>query len=301
MRVLLRSRKNGVCAPLNTVEQTGALALQSDQIVSSVRCRPQHDIGSTGLQFDDRFVNILRWKIRTVRADANDRVTADLFRSRDGIRQAFSEIASTLFDPKNLISLARQLFQLIPAAQGSKCYDDLNPRLLTVVERVDEKSGRERFGFLVCQKPTKPRFCTSEARSLRHYYYCGPKIGHELLQNLITWESNFRMHYYNEDDLGRFGDVGSNRPDLFEKFMAWYEACQEDGALSRREKALIGLAVSHAVQCPYCIDAYSQSCLESGSNLEQMTEAIHMASAIRGGASLIHGLQARNSVNKVSM
>ncbi len=109
------------------------------------------------------------------------------------------------------------------------------------------------------------------------------------------------MHYYNEEDLGRFGAIGDHRPDLFEKFTAWYEACQKDGALSRREKALIGLAVAHAVQCPYCIDAYSQSCLESGSNIEQMTEAIHMASAVRGGASLIHGLQAQNSVKKVSM
>jgi 4-carboxymuconolactone decarboxylase len=107
--------------------------------------------------------------------------------------------------------------------------------------------------------------------------------------------------YYEEDDLGRFSEVGKHRPDLFEKFMAWYQACQEDGALSRREKALIGLAVAHALQCPYCIDAFSQSCLESGSNMEQMTEAIHMASALRGGASLVHGVQAHNSVNKVSM
>jgi 4-carboxymuconolactone decarboxylase len=35
--------------------------------------------------------------------------------------------------------------------------------------------------------------------------------------------------------------------------------------------------------------------------MEQMTEAIHMASALRGGAALIHGLQAHNSVGKVSM
>jgi 4-carboxymuconolactone decarboxylase len=35
--------------------------------------------------------------------------------------------------------------------------------------------------------------------------------------------------------------------------------------------------------------------------MDQMTEAIHMASAIRGGASLIHGLQAHKSVKKVSM
>lgn len=108
------------------------------------------------------------------------------------------------------------------------------------------------------------------------------------------------MAYY-EEELNRFPEIGNHRSDLFEKFMAWYEACQQDGALTRREKALIGLAVAHAVQCPYCIDAYSQACLESGSNMDQMTEAIHMASAIRGGASLIHGLQAHNSVNKVSM
>jgi 4-carboxymuconolactone decarboxylase len=108
------------------------------------------------------------------------------------------------------------------------------------------------------------------------------------------------MAYYDEDDLSRFADIGKHRLDLFEKFMAWYQACQDDGALSRREKALIGLAVAHALQCPYCIDAFSQSCLEAGSNLDQMTEA-HMASAIRGGASLIHGLQAHHSVNKVSM
>jgi len=107
--------------------------------------------------------------------------------------------------------------------------------------------------------------------------------------------------YYEEDDLARFAEVGKQRPDLFEKFMAWYQACQEEGALSRREKALIGLAVAHALQCPYCIDAYAQSCLENGSNLEQMTEAIHMAAALRGGAALVHGVQAHNSVNKVMM
>ena len=120
-------------------------------------------------------------------------------------------------------------------------------------------------------------------------------------QSLDRTEYVTEMSYYEEDDLGRFGEVGRHRPDLFEKFMAWYQACQEDGALSRREKALIGLAVAHALQCPYCIDAYSQSCLEAGSNLEQMTEAIHMASALRGGASLVHGVQAHNSVGKVSM
>lgn len=109
------------------------------------------------------------------------------------------------------------------------------------------------------------------------------------------------MSYYEEEDLDRFGEIAKHRPDLFEKFMAWYQACQADGALTRREKALVGLGVAHAVQCPYCIDAYAQACLEAGSNMDQMTKAIHIASAIRGGAALIHGIQAHNSVHKVSM
>ena len=107
--------------------------------------------------------------------------------------------------------------------------------------------------------------------------------------------------YYHDEDLPRFADMGKNASGLWEKFQAWYGAVFADGALSEREKSLIALAVSHAVQCPYCIDAYTQACLEKGSNMEQMSEAVHVASAIRGGASLVHGLQMRNVSEKLSM
>lgn len=107
--------------------------------------------------------------------------------------------------------------------------------------------------------------------------------------------------YYEEGDLTRFAEVGADAPGLWEKFNAWYGAVFKGGALSEREKSLIALAVAHAVQCPYCIDAYTQSCLEKGSNLEQMTEAVHVASAIRGGASLVHGLQMRNKAERISI
>ena len=107
--------------------------------------------------------------------------------------------------------------------------------------------------------------------------------------------------YYHQHDLARFSEVGKEAPELWEKFSAWYEAVFKDGALSEREKALIALAVAHAVQCPYCIDAYSSASLEKGSTPEQMTEAVHVAAAIRGGASLVHGIQMRNRVDKLSM
>jgi 4-carboxymuconolactone decarboxylase len=107
--------------------------------------------------------------------------------------------------------------------------------------------------------------------------------------------------YYHQEDLPHFSDMGGHAGDLWKKFSDWYGAVFAEGALSEREKALIALGVAHAIQCPYCIDAYTQASLEKGSNLEQMTEAVHVASAIRGGASLIHGLQMRNAADKVSM
>ncbi len=107
--------------------------------------------------------------------------------------------------------------------------------------------------------------------------------------------------YYKPEDLPKFEEIGKEAPDLAKKFFEYYNAVFEEGELTEREKSLIALAVAHAVQCPYCIDAYTQTCLEKGSNLGEMTEAIHVAVAIRGGASLVHGLQMHNAADKISM
>ena len=97
--------------------------------------------------------------------------------------------------------------------------------------------------------------------------------------------------YYDPDHLPKFQDIAEGNEELADKFFDYYNQVFEDGALTAREKALIGLAVSHTVQCPYCIDAYTDASLEKGADLEQMTEAVHVATAIRGGASLVHGVQ----------
>ena len=107
--------------------------------------------------------------------------------------------------------------------------------------------------------------------------------------------------YYHSHDLAKFPDMAKNRPELAAKFFDYYGAVFADGALSAREKSLIALAVAHAVQCPYCIDAYSKDALQKGSDLDQMTEAVHVACAIRGGASLVHGVQMRNHAEKIGM
>jgi len=110
--------------------------------------------------------------------------------------------------------------------------------------------------------------------------------------------------YYDPKDLRDFGKIGDFEADgspLADKFFDWYGTVFQEGALTAREKALIALAVSHAVQCPYCIDAYTSGCLEKGAEEEEMMEAVHVAAAIKGGAALVHGVQMMNKAKKLSM
>jgi len=107
--------------------------------------------------------------------------------------------------------------------------------------------------------------------------------------------------YYNPLDLQKFGSITEFQKELGDKFFSWYNEVFKDSALSAKEKSLIALAVAHAVQCPYCIDAYSNDTVEKGYSNEQMMEAVHVAAAIRGGASLVHGVQMMNKVKDISM
>jgi 4-carboxymuconolactone decarboxylase len=122
---------------------------------------------------------------------------------------------------------------------------------------------------------------------------------------LIDWFSERRdgimETYYEPQDLPKFEEMAEEASELGKKFFDYYSTVFAEGDLTEREKALIALAVAHTVQCPYCIDAYTQACLEKGSNVSEMTEAIHVAVAIRGGASLVHGVQMRKIAKKLSM
>lgn len=84
---------------------------------------------------------------------------------------------------------------------------------------------------------------------------------------------------------------------LMEKFFDYYTSVTaHEGALTKREKSLIALAVAHSKQCPYCIEAYTSQCLETGSTPEQMHEAVHVAAALAAGIDLVHGVQMQNAL-----
>ena len=107
--------------------------------------------------------------------------------------------------------------------------------------------------------------------------------------------------YYNPDDLKKFPEITEYAEKLGKKFFDYYGEVFAPGALTQREKSLIALAVAHAVQCAYCIDAYSTDCLEKGANENQMMEAVHVAAAIKSGSTLVHSVQMMNKTKQLSM
>ncbi len=107
--------------------------------------------------------------------------------------------------------------------------------------------------------------------------------------------------YFNKEDLKKFGKISEWQEQMGKKFFDYYSEVFKEGALTEREKALIALGVSHALQCPYCIDAYTSTCMEKGAEEAEMMEAVHVAAAIKSGSTLVYGVQMMNHAEKISM
>jgi alkylhydroperoxidase/carboxymuconolactone decarboxylase family protein len=104
--------------------------------------------------------------------------------------------------------------------------------------------------------------------------------------------------YYQTGDLGRFGEIRRGSPRLAESFFAYYGQAMAEGELTAREKNLIALAVAHALQCPYCIDAYTTTLHKAGVSEQAMSEAVHVAGAMAAGIALVHSVQMMNRLDQ---
>ena len=110
-----------------------------------------------------------------------------------------------------------------------------------------------------------------------------------------------KKSYYQTEDLKKFGKINEWNEVLGSKFFDYYNSVFEEGSLSAREKSLIALAVSHVIQCPYCIDSYTKDGLQRGIEKEEMMEAVHVGAAIKAGAALVHGVQMMSRHDQLSM
>ena len=107
--------------------------------------------------------------------------------------------------------------------------------------------------------------------------------------------------YFDDDDLPHFGEMGDHAKAHWKRFMDYYAGAFEAGELTKREKLLIGFAVSHTERCPYCIDSYTQQLLAAGLTEAHMAEALHCVASLRAGITMAHGLVTKNVAGKLGM
>ncbi|MFD3190371.1 carboxymuconolactone decarboxylase family protein [Sedimentitalea sp. HM32M-2] len=81
-------------------------------------------------------------------------------------------------------------------------------------------------------------------------------------------------------------------PDAEAAFRAFSKAVLADGALDRRTKQLIAVAVAHVTQCPWCIEGHVKAARREGASAEQVMEAIWVAAEMRAGAAVAHSVKA---------
>ena len=66
-------------------------------------------------------------------------------------------------------------------------------------------------------------------------------------------------------------------------------AMSEEGAIPKKYKELMALAVSLTTQCAYCLEVHRDAALKAGATEEELAETVHVAAAIRAGGAVTHG------------
>jgi AhpD family alkylhydroperoxidase len=100
-------------------------------------------------------------------------------------------------------------------------------------------------------------------------------------------------HYHDPADLRLLKDMSKLAP---AEFNAWFNldkiVAREDGAIPRKYRELIALAVACTTQCPYCIEVHSKAAKGAGASREEITESAFLAAALRAGGAATHGAMA---------
>jgi AhpD family alkylhydroperoxidase len=81
-------------------------------------------------------------------------------------------------------------------------------------------------------------------------------------------------------------------PEVYKGFAALSGAALADGALGRKVKELVALAIGIVQGCDGCIASHAQAAARAGATREEAAEAIGVTILMHGGPATIHGARA---------
>ena len=94
---------------------------------------------------------------------------------------------------------------------------------------------------------------------------------------------------YDVKNLEKLSTFSKVVPKAMASFQAFDEAALADGAIPKKYKELMAVAVGLTTQCPYCIDVHRRAALNAGVTEQELAEATCVAAALRAGGAVAHG------------
>ena len=94
---------------------------------------------------------------------------------------------------------------------------------------------------------------------------------------------------YDMNNLKRLGALGKNAEQQMKAFQQLDQAALSDGAIPKKYKELMAIAVALTTQCPYCLEIHKKHAIEAGATKEELAEVTFVAAALRAGAAVVHG------------
>jgi len=91
---------------------------------------------------------------------------------------------------------------------------------------------------------------------------------------------------------GNLRKLRKDIPDTMQGFSALAAAATRDGALDRKTKELMALALGVAAHCDGCIGFHAEALVKLGATRQEVEEALGMAIYMGGGPSLMYAADA---------
>lgn len=105
-------------------------------------------------------------------------------------------------------------------------------------------------------------------------------------------------HYHDPADLRLLKEMNKAAPADFDAWLGLDKITKQDGAISKKNRELIAIAVACTTQCPYCIEVHVKNAKSFGASREEIVEASFIAAALRAGAAATHGAMALKFFDK---
>jgi AhpD family alkylhydroperoxidase len=94
---------------------------------------------------------------------------------------------------------------------------------------------------------------------------------------------------FSMNNLSRLPRMGELSPEVMTAFRAWDNLALAEGAIPKKYKELMAIAVALTTQCPYCIEVHRQAAVKAGVTEQELAEVVHVAAALRAGGAITHG------------